>query len=419
MSQWNTAQNRPLIPNVNDYLYEKKYVSIQSDDRNIIKYPNSSEFTIQLPQDYLNVQYIQLASWAFPANYSVFSVLASNLTLYFKFDTLYDPRQFEIDYVDLNFYSLQVDIYNVLNSNIANNYSITIEIGFYNPTQMATELTNKMNECIQTYLATHGIAFSTYYYYSEFVVIYNTVGQRLWFGNRSSSFTMINDSTLYASNVLSSNISCTRSGVQPSFSNWGLPAYLGFFHCNVDSTPPDNGYVRFYYDDTIGTETGNPYYLNGLGIAGVWLYPNENLPGATVSVLTTPQKINFMGPSYIYMELEGYNCIDETVPFNVSSFTSKTNQTNGVANSCFAKIPIPTTPISQWFDNDMKPYKWFDPPAERITTLTLKFRFHNGLLADFGNFEYSILLEFNLLRPCIRRNQNITTFGSGMTKSTR
>ena len=53
MSQWTTAQNRPLIPNANDYLYEKKYVSIQSDDRNVIKYHNSSEFTIQLPQDYL------------------------------------------------------------------------------------------------------------------------------------------------------------------------------------------------------------------------------------------------------------------------------------------------------------------------------------------------------------------------------
>jgi len=430
MSQWTTAQNRPLIPNANDYLYEKKYVSIQSDDRNIIKYPNSSDFTIQLPQDYLNVQYIQLASWAFPANYSVFSKCSHNLTLYFKFDSLYNPAGQGI--TNVSFAALQTAIYNQLNANLANQYTVTIENGFYNPTQMATELTNKMNDTIQSYLISQGVEMSFVdddentipYFYSEFVIIYNTVGQRLWFGNRSSIFTLINDSILYASNVLSNNISCTGSNILPSFSNWGLPAYLGFFHCNSSSKAPDNGkYVRFYYDDTIGTETGNPYYLDGYGIAGVWLYPNINLPGAQVSVLTAPQKINFIGPSYLYMELKtggtSLNGIDETSPYNVSNFTSTTNQTNSSVNSCFAKIPIPTTPISQWFDSEMKPYKWFDPPAERISQVSVKFRFHNGLLADFGNFDYSILLEFNLLKPCILRNQNITTFGSGITKTNR
>ena len=48
-----------------DYLLEKKYVSICSEDRNIMKYPNPSTFEIELPQDYLNVQSVKLHSWSF------------------------------------------------------------------------------------------------------------------------------------------------------------------------------------------------------------------------------------------------------------------------------------------------------------------------------------------------------------------
>ena len=99
------------------------------------------------------------------------------------------------------------------------------------------------------------------------------------------------------------------------------------------------------------------YYGTALhpGDNGIWIKPSY--PGANVYYLQAPLKINFMGPSYIYMELDdgnvSLNCIDETSPYNLSRFTQSTNQTNGVVNSCFAKIPVPTTPISQWYDNDM------------------------------------------------------------------
>jgi hypothetical protein len=115
-----------------------------------------------------------------------------------------------------------------------------------------------------------------------------------------------------------------------------------------------------------------------------------------------------MGPAYIYMEIEGLNCIDETSPYNLSTFTAHTNQTNGVVNSAFAKIPIISTPISQWFDSGMIPYKYFNPPAERIRKLKIKIRYHNNVLVDFGSFDYSFMLEFNLLKPQNERKYNIT-----------
>ena len=47
---------------------------------------------------------------------------------------------------------LQIAIYEALLSNINKNFVITIEEGFYNPTQMATELTNKFNEAVTGFL---------------------------------------------------------------------------------------------------------------------------------------------------------------------------------------------------------------------------------------------------------------------------
>jgi hypothetical protein len=104
------------------------------------------------------------------------------------------------------------------------------------------------------------------------------------------------------------------------------------------------------------------------------------------------------------MELNGHNCIDETSPYNVSNFTLQTNETNGIVNSAFAKIPIPTTPISQWFDRDSMPYKFYNPPAERIRKLFIKLRYHNGQTVNFDVFNYSFVIEFTLQYPQITRN---------------
>ena len=114
-----------------------------------------------------------------------------------------------------------------------------------------------------------------------------------------------------------------------------------------------------------------------------------------------------MGPDYIYMEIAGLNHIDETVPYNVSEVTATTNLTNGIVNSCFAKIPISTTPLSQWFDNSMEPFKYFNPPAERIRKLKIKFRYHDNSTVNFGIFPFSFMLEFNLIKNQPERRYNI------------
>jgi hypothetical protein len=119
-----------------------------------------------------------------------------------------------------------------------------------------------------------------------------------------------------------------------------------------------------------------------------------------------------MGEAFMYMEIEGQNCIDETQPFNVSKFTLTTNQTNGIVNSSFAKLGIPTAPLSQWFDRDSFPYKLYNPPAERIRRLRIKLRYHNGRLVDFGVFNYSFMLQFTLISPQILRTSRTVPYPS-------
>jgi hypothetical protein len=411
MSRFDLNNNHPIIPNANQYYFEKKYVSIHSEDRDVLKYRNPASFEIELPQDYLNVQSVRLSSWSFPANYSVFSTDTHNVYMTFKFIQLYNPG--EHSYSD----PLTEAIFAGLYYNISNEYIFAIEPGFYNPSQMATELTNKMNEAVTVYLnlffvnplyPTYNYAAALFTSYDRFTVVYNEVGQKLWFGNNADQFVLNNSSnTLLKKDLLDNKCISSRRGELPNFTDFGLPAFLGFTRCdtssfsasqfslNLDPDVAANGLLpRFYYGDVTGT-----------GDNGYWILPV--LPGATVYYLQAPLKINFMGPAYIYMEIEGLNCIDETIPYNLSTFTTTTNQTNGICNSAFAKIPVPTTPISQWFDDDMGPYKYFNPPAERIRKLKIKFRYHNNVLVDFGSFDYSFMLEICILRPQNERKYNI------------
>jgi hypothetical protein len=384
---FNVNQTHPLIPNSQNYTQYKKYVSIHSEDRDFVKFPNSSLFEIELPEDYLNVSTVRLSDWTFPANYNTFSPLTSNISMTFLINNPYNPGEHEFND------PLQEAIFTALYNNKTNLYTVIISTGFYNPDQMATELTNRFNEAVNIVIKkyfTDNILLPGYPDllaqfisnggYNQFVVVYNTVGQKLWFGNKSSGFILTN-STSIIKDYLTDTAHCLNHQL-PDFSSWGLPGYLGLDRCNIEATTIPDFVPRFYYGDVIP------------GDNGYWLVPD--LPTAQVSFIESTYKINLMGVSYMYMEIDGLNCIDETSPYNISSFTLTTNKTNGIVNSSFAKIPIPTTPMSQWFDKNSQSYKLYLPPAERIRKLKIKIRYHNGQLVNFGVFNYSFTLEFSL-----------------------
>jgi len=352
MSRWNTQDNHPLIENSNDYFLEKKYISIHSGDRDIIKFPLASEFEIELPQDYLNVQSVQLTTWSFPSNYYTFSKLQNNISLIFSFAPV-KPIGKEDPYY--------LDVYNAININTK--FTIEIEEGFYNPLQLSIELTRKMNDQVSIFLFNYfqENSLSGYQAYNDFVVVFNAVSQKMWFGNKSSFFILHNEDVSFhlQTKCITNN---SYQNVLPEYDNWGLPFNLGFTRKQVDATLAEER-LRFYYDDVFP------------GDNGYWIQPNPHLSDARVYFIEPPLKINIMGPGYFYMELAGYNYLDETSPYTLNHFTSSTNITTGIVNSAFAKIGIPTCPLSQWFDNEHQPIKYFDPPAERIRRFKFKFRY--------------------------------------------
>ena len=438
---YNTNTSHPLIQNSQEYIYYKKYVSIHSEDRNILKYPSASDFEIELPEDLLNVASLRLYDWCFPCNYDTFSSNFSNVTMTFKINDPYSPN--------LNNFSnlLAQKIFECLFYSTEEEYSITIQNGFYNPEQITVELRNKFNAAVtdritsyftqksidaslsleeqQMYLEVLTL-FTDMGGYKNFIIVYNIVGMKIWFGNTTDGFILTNETT-FLNSTLNNNIQCNNVSTSevaekstvnipysayklPEYTYWGLPSYLGLSKCNMTSTSDINIYdvsntskynniivPRFYY--------GNVFP----GDDGFWLLPNPNLPGSKVHWLECPDKINIMGPSYIYMELDGQNCIDETVPYNISAFTLTTNQTNGIVNSAFAKIPVFTTPLSQWFDKDRLPYKFYYPPAERMRKFHIRLRYHDGQLVNFGSFNYSLTLEFTIQLPQILRKDRVTT----------
>lgn len=402
----NVNTTHPLIPNSQQYMVYNKYVSIHSEDRDPIKFPLSSEFEIEMPEDLLNVMAIRLVNWTFPANYNTFSAANGNILLVFKITNPYNPDAFGLS-DEYNF-----RIYEALFLTQKDSYEFIIEEGFYNPNQMIIELTNKMNYVvtnrISTYFTQKGWTdtlkqFQTNGGYTRFIVVYNSVSQKIWFGNRADGFSLINEVGVLTNNFASSLCLSDYAHV-PDTSDWGLPSYLGLPRCNSDSlsSSPITGIGSFqkYNDITV------PRFYSGdvtPGDDGFWLLPYTDFSGSQVHWVESVYKINLMGEAYMYMEMEGQNCIDETQPFNISNFTLTTNQTNGIVNSSFAKLPVPTTPLSQWFDRDAVPYKLYNPPAERIRRLKFKIRYHNGRQVNFGVFNYSFMLQFTLMVPQILR----------------
>lgn len=289
-----------------------------------------------------------------------------------------------------------------------NSYSITIEQGYYTPQQMVTELTNKFNEAITTYIYTYFVnpinnvpsecitqLTSIEGGYSDFVIVYNEVTQKIWFGNKNATFVLLNVDNnsqfiLDSNDKIIPNPSFTSSQCPPSktqlpdYTNWGLPSYLGLPRTHVTSTST-NVLPRFYYGDVVA------------GDGGYWLIHNSSTPDCSLNYIEADYKINITGPDYFYMDVAQLNNMDETNPYNLSNFTLHTNETNSRVNASFAKITVPyKADLSAMCFENNKAYKIYNPPAERMRKIKLRMRYHNGQLVNFGSSDYSFTLEFTL-----------------------
>lgn len=414
MNILNNDPNHPLIANTGQYVKYKKIVSIHSEDRNILKFPLASHFEIDLPDDLINIESVKLVSWGFPSNYDVFSLENKNLELTFTF-----PSAANITIPPMNptasppitdTYLLTLPkVYDILVASVGHEFVVVINPGSYDPSQLVMELTNKMNNVVQSYIVqkmnetgydpTPFIQGSSTYQggYNGFAVAFNKVSNKIWFGNNISQFELTNDSQ-YINKSLR-ELYCVYKSL-PDFSNYGLPSNLGLPKLNVTATQATDAldYTFTYENYKV------PIFSGG---SGTWITPTSAWNGP-VYYIQCLHKINIMGPSHFYMDIPELNNIDETSPYNLSKFTRQTNITNGRVESAFAKIAIPGLPLSLWYDiNAEGNYKFFDPPAERIRKLNITIRYHNGMMVDFETFNFTFCLEFTLLNGYISKKFNM------------
>jgi hypothetical protein len=177
MSHLSLGLSKPIINREQNYVLDRKLISIHSEDRDITKWPNANTFEIMLPEPILNVQSMRIVQTTFPGNFYTFSNDYQNTKLSFSINNT--------------------------------SHTIVIEEGYYTPDQMTFELMNLMNSAI-------GVDAS-------FNVFYDQVGQKYWFGHTDFSFNLN-----FCNQMIYDFSHCEQPIVWNNHSKWGLPYYLGF-----------------------------------------------------------------------------------------------------------------------------------------------------------------------------------------------
>lgn len=234
------------------------------------------------------------------------------------------------------------------------NISITVELenetrtvfiseGTYTPLQLSLELTYQMNNCFPT-----DPHFSVYY------------------SSTSMKFTFLHPKpfTLYFNH--------SGNSMYEQYTKWGLGSYLGF--CKQEYTSTQKEYHSY----------GDEIYIAGM------------------YTIEAPFTASVFGDSYLYMELDYYNSIDEISPYTERSNSMFNARQNGNHNASFAKIPTLAVANQKQYvskESFLSNIFFSDPPLERIQKFKVKFRYHDGRPVDFGNTNFSFTIEITMLRP--------------------
>jgi len=377
----NLTNTHQLIQRQQNYVMERKLVSIHSEDRDIKKWPNSNHFEVILPEPIMNVQSMRLLDILVPVNFYSFSATQQNTKMFFSVIPTTD--------ISLS----QPDLYLALYNSAITPFEITIQEGFYAANELAVELENRLNQKI--------LDLSSSYVYNYFKSYYDNVAQKIWIGNTRDGFNL--EFQLQSTYVLQNNENVIDWN---NYTKWGLGFYLGYDKQKYTATASTSN-IYFYYTtatDAAGAKQHLPYK---------WLDITDT-PTTTGTVFYSkpPYVLKLNGDKCIYLELNKYNSYDELYPFSQSTTSVLNNDFGGKVNSAFAKIMITTTPFNESFESSngfLNNMSFFNPPMERLSKLEFKFRYHNGRMVDFQKYPYHFTIEVNSLRNEIAKTFNVRT----------
>ena len=322
----------------------KRILTIHSEDRDINKWPNPSEFEVILPDSYTNVKEINLLNFTNTNNfYNISEKLLNN-------------------YLQVN----------------GNTY--IIPDGFYNPDQLAFALTQILeNEAIY--------------------VLYDKVKFKFLFLSEYS-FNIDFESIIHTDKICENkNQFINPQKIADQYSHWGIGYNLGFITKNIihssSNSVIDSDVQPLNIVNIINTSS-NINNVNGL--------PSD-IDNCHFIYSDTTIDLNINNT--IYMEIDKFNNADEIVPYQYRSNYLYCNDYNSKISSYFAKILLNsenTNNIS--VASHTEDYITFgsfvcDNSIDRLMKLKFKFRYHNGTLVDFQNKNFNFTLQ--LLQECSKK----------------
>jgi hypothetical protein len=321
-----------------NYVVFKKILSVHTEDRDISKWPNSNLFEITAPVEYKNVVSLRLSDIQVPSSYYVFSDSNQNTKISFKVVPLHTLGSGLNPTTFVN--RSYINGMKLLQSPAI---TVTIEEGTYTPQELAARLQQLFNDAVADYMG------STTTEFKNFTITYNTITHKFEFENNKDGFNLIFNKPEYYEH-------CANSSYYDNYTNWGLGSYLGFNKCLYKSV--DN-------------------------------------------IIISENSENVYGDSYIYMELDYFNSMDEIAPYTEKSSASYNPKYSGKHNAAFAKIPLFLTGYSVYSTKETYLNNIFfsDPPLERIQKFKFKLRYHDGRLVDFHNANYTFTIEITILKP--------------------
>ena len=370
-SNLNLENNRQLIASQDNYVLDRKLLTVHSEDRDIAKWTHVNEFEITCPQSYVNIQSMRLVDISIPYIFYNFSNDLQNTK--FSFTRGGDPS-----------------------------LTVTIDSGYYTGELLAKTMTYKMNLESELQLGTA---------YNYFYVIYNTVTNKITIANNHENFDLLFNVQETYDISCQSNQSCPSNLLSQQsiisyynrYNKWGFPAYIGFT-------------CKQTYSSSQCAD------ISGLLLASV-----EPPSSWTTSVpkycVESPYILDITGETVIYFEVEKYNHYDELIPWADSSkatlherdpkFYAINTEPKYVSlrgsgtNSAFAKIPISINMLPPQILDVRNGIVHYEPPIERISKFKFRFRYHDGKLVNFQNIEINFTLEINQLKNEVIKRRNI------------
>ena len=204
-----------LIDRLQNFTLDRKILSVDSNDRDIKRWPNPADFEITTPQNYTNIESIRLIN-----------IQSSN-----------------------KFYNISEYLQNnklIINFNSVNSI-ITLEDGLYNALNLERSLENLLN---------NGIIDPV----NGFKVKYNEVNRKMYFGSTTGTFNLIfNNSKDLSYNNNCNNYLQNYTNVYSQYNKWGLGALLGFEKDTYESKQNPSKNI-FHHDSS------NPWISNDTNI---------------------------------------------------------------------------------------------------------------------------------------------------------